>query len=122
MSDKRRACFQGDWDEISASKLLAAPAVQEHGIRLDDVMRALDRINPHQREALMLATVGDMSHEEAAGVMGVAAGTMKSRVSRAREALNHQLSESRQPQDVVHIRKPATVIAAGGETSRSAAC
>ena len=83
LSNKRRARFQGDWDEIGASKLLAGPAVQEHGINLSDVVRALETINPHQRQALMLVTVGDMSHEEAASIMGVAVGTMKSRVSRA---------------------------------------
>jgi RNA polymerase sigma-70 factor (ECF subfamily) len=88
ISGRRRARFQGDWDELLASKLLSAPAGQEHRLHLTDLVRALERISPTQREALMLTTVGDLSHEEAAEIMGVATGTIKSRVSRAREALD----------------------------------
>jgi RNA polymerase sigma-70 factor (ECF subfamily) len=87
MSDRRRARFKGEWDELRASKLLTTPAPQEHQIHLNDLMRALEKISPNQREALLLIVLGKMSYEEAGQAMGVEVGTVKSRVSRARQAL-----------------------------------
>jgi RNA polymerase sigma-70 factor (ECF subfamily) len=39
------------------------------------------------REALMLVGVGDLSYDDAAALTGCAAGTVKSRVARARKLL-----------------------------------
>jgi RNA polymerase sigma-70 factor (ECF subfamily) len=103
LSGKRRARFEGDWDELVASRMLAAPAVQEHGLHLSDVMRALENVGSVQREALMLTTVGEMSHIEAAAVMGVEVGTIKSRVFRARESLNRALSGDASATQVIYI-------------------
>ena len=112
ISGRRRARFQGDWDELLASKLLSMPAAQEHRLHLTDLMRALEQISPTQREALMLTTVGDLSHEEAAEIMGVATGTIKSRVSRAREALGALLDrESGARPALYDVSYPAGVLA-----------
>jgi predicted DNA-binding protein (UPF0251 family) len=57
-----------------------------------DLRRALTQITPEQREALILVGAGGLSYEEAAKVCGCAVGTVKSRVARARQALERMLN------------------------------
>ncbi|MFC4724843.1 sigma-70 family RNA polymerase sigma factor [Glycocaulis abyssi] len=65
---------------------------QSWALQLDDVRRALLDIPDEQREALVLVGAGGLSYEEAAGICGCAVGTVKSRVSRARAALEKRMS------------------------------
>ena len=48
---------------------------------------ALAAVSPDHREAFLLIEVFGLSYQEAADVLGVAVGTMKSRMFRARQAL-----------------------------------
>ncbi|MDX1293929.1 MAG: sigma factor-like helix-turn-helix DNA-binding protein, partial [Hyphomonas sp.] len=48
---------------------------------------ALGMLPVDQREALILVGAGGLAYEEAAEICGVAVGTIKSRVSRARKAV-----------------------------------
>lgn len=52
-----------------------------------DVMAALARLPEHQRTALVLVDMQDLPVAEAAAVLGVAEGTVKSRCARGRAAL-----------------------------------
>lgn len=56
------------------------------GLRLD-LLRALARLAPEQRETLLLVCVEQLSYAETAQVMGTPIGTVMSRVCRARAAL-----------------------------------
>lgn len=56
-----------------------------------DMQAALATLPVDQREALLLVTASDLSYEEAASVCGVAVGTIKSRVNRARAKLSEVL-------------------------------
>lgn len=49
--------------------------------------RALQRIAPEQREILLLREIEGLGYAELANVLGVAEGTVKSRLARARAAL-----------------------------------
>ncbi|WP_367348022.1 sigma-70 family RNA polymerase sigma factor [Sphingobium yanoikuyae] len=96
----RRSKFVGAWDDLVADRLLAAPAEQLKIVELSDVVRALAQVPVPQREALILVGAGGFSYEEAATIMGTAIGTVKSRVARARTALealinDGQLAQSR---------------------------
>ena len=75
-----------DADGTAAAQMIALPA-QEHGIALQQVWATLAKLPPLQREALLLVGAQGMTYEAAAEVMGCQAGTMKSRVSRARAFL-----------------------------------
>jgi len=57
----------------------------------DEVRRALGELPDEQRLTLFLVDVEGLSQEEAAEVMEVAPGTIKSRTSRARETLKRKL-------------------------------
>jgi RNA polymerase sigma-70 factor (ECF subfamily) len=56
---------------------------------------ALGRLPFEQRTAVVLREIDGLSYEEIAGSLGVAVGTVKSRLTRAREALRNQLKEAR---------------------------
>jgi len=67
-----------------------ASAVDENGADPAEAVGArelLDRLRPAQREAFVLTQVLGLSYEEAAQAMGVAIGTIRSRVARARVEL-----------------------------------
>ena len=53
----------------------------------DAVMRALDRLPDDQRTAVVLRYYAHLSEQQMASALGVAAGTVKSRLSRAVKAL-----------------------------------
>ena len=97
LSQMRRARFKGEWDDITANRVLAAPAGQEHHVELADMQRALMHPPQPQREALILVGAGGFAYEEAAEICGCAVGTIKSRVARGRVALEQLLSEGRLP-------------------------
>ena len=51
LSQMRRSRFTGEWDDLVADRLLAAPAGQDRQIELGDVERALQHLPQSQREA-----------------------------------------------------------------------
>lgn len=58
------------------------------GMQLEDIVkRAIQKLEPDFREALILADVEDMPYEEIAQIMNVPVGTVKSRIHRARAQL-----------------------------------
>ena len=62
----------------------------DHTIAIDDtdaIMRALDRLPGDQRTAVVLRYYAHLSEQQMATVLDVAAGTVKSRLSRAVKAL-----------------------------------
>jgi RNA polymerase sigma-70 factor, ECF subfamily len=63
----------------------------EARLTLAEVRRAVDRLSPDQRAALLLVTVEGLSYKEAAEVVDVPVGTIMSRLARARIALQLQL-------------------------------
>jgi len=71
-------------DRILARKELAAA-----------LQRALDHLPFDQRTAIVLREVDGLSYEEIAYSLGVAVGTVKSRLTRARQALRLELREAR---------------------------
>ncbi len=59
----------------------------------DNLLAAMERLAPPQREVLVLTFVDELSYQESAAVMGVPVGTVKSRLSNARRALRSLLHE-----------------------------
>ncbi|WP_033074041.1 sigma-70 family RNA polymerase sigma factor [Sphingopyxis sp. MWB1] len=87
LSQMRRNKFRGDYDEAVVERTLSSPASQEDTGEMADLQRGLMELPQDQREALILVGAGGLSYEEAAEICNCALGTMKSRVSRARTAL-----------------------------------
>ena len=93
----RRQRFVGDYDEVEVERVLNTPATQESGLQATDVLRALAMLPAAQREVLILAAVGHVSYEEMAEICGVAIGTVKSRISRARVVLSAAIENGIMP-------------------------
>jgi RNA polymerase sigma-70 factor (ECF subfamily) len=106
LSQMRRARFKGEWDELTAAKILAAPASQDRHIELGDMQRALMHLPQPQREALILVGAGGFAYEEAAEICGCAVGTIKSRVARGRVALEALMSGGKLPSRRQHKTDP----------------
>ncbi len=79
-----------DADDVLAGKLASLPE-QEVRLELREFREALDLLPYSQREALVLVGAQNFTYEEAAEICGVAVGTIKSRVSRARFRLTESL-------------------------------
>jgi len=67
-------------------------AQKELALRLQ---HALDRLPFEQRSAIVLREIDGMSYDEIAYSLGVAVGTVKSRLTRARQTLRAELQEAR---------------------------
>lgn len=86
-SDKRRSWRQTQLDQEAAERTLVAVDDPEAPVALDELRLAMAMLPHEQREALILVGAGGFAYEEAADICGCAVGTVKSRVSRARKAL-----------------------------------
>ena len=106
LSQMRRARFKGEWDDVTAAKILAAPASQDRHVELGDLQRALLHLPQPQREALILVGAGGFAYEEAADICGCAVGTIKSRVARGRVALEALMSGGKLPSRRQHKTDP----------------
>lgn len=130
-SEKRRSWRITPLDVEMAENTLLANDDPTAPMDLLELRAALAKLPDDQREALILVGAGGMAYEEAAQVCQCAVGTIKSRVSRARRALEVLLSEAgpRQANDDHDIRaekafddilEQAAALAGGGGTrSRS---
>jgi RNA polymerase sigma-70 factor (ECF subfamily) len=70
---------------------LSHPAHQDRGLVMQEFLNAFGKLSPGQREALVLAVVDGQSYEQIAHHAGVSVGTIKSRISRARDMLERLL-------------------------------
>ena len=87
-SDKRRSWRSSQLDPEVAERTLEAASNPIASLELDEVRRALACLPDDQREALILIGAGGLSYEEVSEICGCAIGTIKSRVSRARDRLS----------------------------------
>ncbi|MBK0398779.1 sigma-70 family RNA polymerase sigma factor [Limibaculum sp. M0105] len=82
-----------DADGSLTERLTDLPA-HDGRLAMRDFRAALATLGDDQREALILVGASGFSYEEAAEICGVAPGTIKSRVSRARARLAELLGET----------------------------
>lgn len=98
-SDKRRSWRVNQLDPEVAERTLTAVSDPIAGLQLDELRRALRWLSDEHREALILIGAGGLSYEEVAEITGCAVGTIKSRVSRARDRLALILAEGSHGRD-----------------------
>jgi RNA polymerase sigma-70 factor (ECF subfamily) len=127
-SEKRRSWRSTPLDAEVAENTLVASDNPTAPMELLELRAALNKLPDDQRDALILVGAGGMSYEEAAQICDVAVGTIKSRVSRARRALETLLDEAGTRKPGEHeigadkafddILGQASALAAGGVRSR----
>lgn len=80
----------GPGASVAAAGETPAEAVARGDVRAA-VRRAIEELEPHHREVVVLCDLEQRPYQEAAEVLGVPIGTVRSRLSRARQALEHKL-------------------------------
>lgn len=84
----RRAVREGVSVGLKDSEpLLTRPPHQGHRLELRDLERAIAKLPEEQRVAILLVGLEGMRYEEVAAVLNVPVGTIRSRLSRGRDAL-----------------------------------
>ncbi len=112
---RRRVREVADPEGHYAATLSEMPA-HDGRLAFNDFLAAFDRLSPEHREVLILVGANGYSCEEAAGMMGVAVGTVKSRASRARQRLCEMLGMNGPGDDLARPDPVAmAVIAAAGK-------
>jgi RNA polymerase sigma factor (sigma-70 family) len=100
--------------DLAARLQSSAPAVSTSGDQLTDrVAEALSRLRPAEREAVALVHWEELSHAEAARVLGCSANAVAIRVHRARTRLRQSLGEMTDPdlpQPEVRRERAVTIV------------
>src|SRR5207342_1284207 len=86
---RRREVEDADGRHLDSLK---SPPQQHSRLEFEEFRRALEKLLPDQREALILVGASGFSYEEVAAICESAVGTIKSRVNRARARLSELLS------------------------------
>lgn len=76
-----------------ADKAATPEAQLVEGMYSESVQAALDALTPEYRTAVLLCDVEGYDYSEAAGILGVPIGTVRSRISRGRERLRRALQK-----------------------------
>jgi len=93
--ESRHQVDAAGWSPPDAAAPTADPAVT--AASRTDLQRALARLPVDQRAAVLLVDAEGLDYDAAATVLGVAPGTIASRLSRARAALRAALAEGETP-------------------------
>jgi RNA polymerase sigma-70 factor, ECF subfamily len=95
VNDVRRLVREGTVvpiDDMTSN--LSAPPTVEASLDLSDVEQAIGGLPRDQREVILLAGREGMRYEEMAETLGVPVGTVRSRLSRARNRLRELMGET----------------------------
>ena len=114
-SEKRRSWRQSQLDQEVAERTLVAVDDPEAPVALDELRQGLGMLPPEQREALILVGAGGFAYEEAAVICDCAVGTVKSRVSRARRALQEIMESGDYKRDNASAGEAMATILADAE-------
>lgn len=96
--DGRRRSRRGPHVSLEQSMLtLGVAPRQDSELALRDLGRAFSRLSDEQQDLLLRVAVGDETYLDLAEAYGIAVGTVKSRVARARASLRRQLGEPAGP-------------------------
>jgi len=88
---RRPAVATVSYDDRDPTLVDPASGPAEIAVRRQDLAVALDRLPPDQRAAVLLVDAFGLDYADAAEVLGVRAGTIGSRLSRARAVLRAAL-------------------------------
>lgn len=106
----RRAVREGAAVGLSETEpMLMRPPHQGKQLELRDLERAIAKLPEEQRAVILLVGLEGMRYEEVAEVLGVPVGTVRSRLSRGREALRRLIGLVPDRQAEVIMADPAAL-------------
>src|SRR5206468_13044283 len=106
--------------------LLTRAPHQGKRLELRDLGRAIRKLREEQRAVILLVGLEGMRYEEVAEVLGVPVGTVRSRLSRGRDALRRLMGIVPDRQAEILMTEPAALLRSsqrsGVKTAHSARC
>ena len=87
VNDVRRSVREASSIELSEAPQLTVQSNVMASLELRDLETALGKLQPEQREVILLVGLEGMSYEEVAAVLEIPVGTVRSRLSRGRDQL-----------------------------------
>ena len=111
----RRAVREGTAVAVSETEpSLTRAADQGRGLELRDLNRAMALLPEEQRAVILLVGLEGMQYEAVAEIVGIPVGTVRSRLSRGREALRALMGmrEDRQAEQAMRRVQPKQRLAA----------
>jgi RNA polymerase sigma-70 factor (ECF subfamily) len=102
----RRAVREGSRTPIDAASHLGHAANQQVSLQLRDLRNALEKLPDEQRTVVLLIGLEGMRYEDVAEILAVPIGTIRSRLSRARDALRNLLDEPIRSLEDGRMRRP----------------
>jgi RNA polymerase sigma-70 factor (ECF subfamily) len=88
---RERRFLSIDDDTPGTEPTLTVPGSQETRVALAEVRNAYLSLSEEHREVLLLVAIEGLQYEEASAILDVPLGTVRSRLSRARQALRQAL-------------------------------
>ncbi len=102
--DNRHHASQQSLDSLPVEPSLQGP--QESRAECMDTIRAVYCLPEDQRHAILLVAMEDLNYDEAAWILRIPIGTLRSRISRGRQTLRSMCGDQEQPQhDRVTLRR-----------------
>jgi len=100
VNDVRRAVRDGNTVDIDATleSTLTVQANAYDVLQLRDLRIAIDKLPVEQRQTILLVGLEGMSYEQAASVLNVPVGTIRSRLSRGRDQLRRLMGMDEEPE------------------------
>ena len=89
---KKRNRYETQYDPEPFLALASTAHTQEDQVMMKEVQEAMNKIKPAYKEILMMICAMGLSYEEAAAQLGIPMGTVRSRLSRARDTLQQVLA------------------------------
>ncbi len=78
-------------EAVDPASLAISPGIEER-IDAERVLAALHRLDPDQRAAIAATAIEGLSYREAAALLGIAEGTLMSRIHRGRQRLRAMMA------------------------------
>ena len=97
VSDVRRLVRENAYNRIAVTFMTAAPRHPDARLELRDLDRAIGELSDAQRAAVLLVGLEEMTYEQAAAVLRVPIGTVRSRILRGRAELRKRLHRPPMP-------------------------
>ncbi len=111
---RRKTRFETQYDPDPYIQSQAVNAPQESEAELHAVGDAMNKLSDDHREILTMVCVKDMPYQEVADALCIPVGTVRSRLSRARESLNMALESGNTADYQEVMRVPAYLRQADG--------
>jgi RNA polymerase sigma-70 factor, ECF subfamily len=92
VNDVRRGLREGISIPVEdVAPVLTMPATQDATLSLRDFDRGMAQLSEEQRQVLLLAGLEGFGYDDIASILDIPTGTVRSRLSRARDALRQML-------------------------------